>query len=667
MNILLHLLLFSLMFPVTFLKKLYVEQNVPKSKCILNTLDFISVYSIYFKDVTLITVVIIDFENSMRNVASFADEVGKMIIYYDKQKTIKWKRINFKKVWSLNNNYTLIVDPEQRISINSVKWFANMTGEKIKKHSRNKASGYILIAWNERHLHLAIQKNSKRVIPDSRAIYFVCFVKNFSSSQKYSIKSLLPTFWRKYNVFNAMAIVLCSKKSRIFIFDPFYYENNTWGIVKKFKLTTIAEDPNKPFEFMNNFNGYPLKVSLFERKPTVLSEIPRALRDSRIYSYLKSYGGYGGVDGCVLASLASSLNFSIKIKKISNGQYGSVYHKKATGSLGDVVYKRVDISANGRFMVPYGIDDFEFTTPVSNDILCPVVPKSERISKWKMLFHGFYLETWMTILGIVFLCIVAWYFFKCKNSRRINEFQIAFFEIYGLLLNVPIRLPLKLSQRIFIASFLAFNVIITSIFQGTLVQSFTTVSYYADINTLIQLEKSNLHIATSLPVFKNDQSETMKKLHKRVIDLNVSSLEQAAFSRNVAAMERKQDADFIIHTKFTKNGTPLLHVMSECPYSYFIAYIVPKGSPFLPKFNKVILDFFESGLLTKWYKDFVDAIILESLFTKQDNHPKPFALEDIQTAFYLLILGYIIAILIFLGEIVVRKYELKRTYVEFIP
>ncbi|XP_044270049.1 uncharacterized protein LOC123014832 [Tribolium madens] len=48
-----------------------------------------------------------------------------------------------------------------------------------------------------------------------------------------------------------------------------------------------------------------------------------------------------------------------------------------------------------------------------------------------------------------------------------------------------------------------------------------------------------------------------------------------------------------------QDGTPLLHMTKECLATYFISYIVPKGSSLLNTFNKVILRLVESGLTWK--------------------------------------------------------------------
>lgn len=49
-------------------------------------------------------------------------------------------------------------------------------------------------------------------------------------------------------------------------------------------------------------------------------------------------------------------------------------------------------------------------------------------------------------------------------------------------------------------------------------------------------------------------------------------------------------------TKYVRSdGTTLVHIVKECPSTYHLGYIVKKGSPYQPLFNRVLLQFFESG------------------------------------------------------------------------
>lgn len=167
----------------------------------------------------------------------------------------------------------------------------------------------------------------------------------------------------------------------------------------------------------------------------------------------------------------------------------------------------------------------------------------------------------------------------------------------------------------------------------------------------------------------------------------IDPLERTAYRRDACSIERHSDVNIIIQvhtslfqsvpwiifqtnlvinepffsefqTKFLyPDGSPKLHVIKECPRHYFLTYIVRRGWPFLPRFNMVMTRLAEAGLVELWYRATEDAFILNKTIQNmklgpdlEANRRKPFSLRDIQSAFYFLIIGYIISAIVFLIE-----------------
>lgn len=97
------------------------------------------------------------------------------------------------------------------------------------------------------------------------------------------------------------------------------YGATTWLSIGEFSFETIS------FKQFNNFNGYPLKVSMFHRYPTAVDQTKQKLPRSILASYFSDAFQYshnfGGIDGLVLGNVAWILNFTIIIKD-SNNHYG---------------------------------------------------------------------------------------------------------------------------------------------------------------------------------------------------------------------------------------------------------------------------------------------------------------------------------------------------------
>lgn len=351
---------------------------------------------------------------------------------------------------------------------------------------------------------------------------------------------------------------------------------------------------------------------------------------------------YIGVDGNIMRSLSTYLNFRLVYVETDYYKYGKILENgTAVGSLGDVVRQNTDVAGNGRFMIDYGTDAIEFTYPYQNDVMCFVVPKSSKIPRWTVLLRCFSLETWLALLGtFIFVILVL------KTNRL---------AVFAIFITSPTDLRgFSKVQKLFLLFCIMYSVTINGIFQGSLTTSFSTVSYYPDIDTLDDLIESGLIITTNLDLLKHDDSpQAMALKEKQILSRGNWSFSRAAEKKDAAALERHLDAEFFIKERFLdEDGLPRLHVVKECVASYFLAFVVPKGSPFVEEFSFALRKLTEAGLTKKWYKDVVNNVILTTkvVALRQKGDHRAFALEDLQTAFYILVLGIIVSSCVFLWE-----------------
>ncbi|XP_071052070.1 glutamate receptor ionotropic, kainate glr-3-like [Onthophagus taurus] len=480
-----------------------------------------------------------------------------------------------------------------------------------------------------------INLNHKQIFPILNGEYIIFYdTKNFNPSK--IMEKIVDKIWKQFNILK-FVLISCG----------YYFQSPALNI-------NFSKRSNLKLTY--NLHGENVKFTIFEREPTAL------YGKTQIHTgeNLKISGGFGGLDGMVLNNLVQYLNFTLIIQPPSDGfGYGwKSSNGEFFGSLGDIVYKNSQISINGRFLMSYKTDEIEFTHFIRSDELCVIVPKAKKIPQWLMMFHCFSAITWIIIIITFLISWFTWYFLRSQKRDVI----VAFIETFSLMISIPLKLRKKISERIFLIGCLGFNVIMVGIFQGSLVTSFSVVSYYSDINSLIDLEKSDLPISTSLDVFRND-TKLMINLSKRTVLSNYnSSMERAAYYGDVAAVERRDDAELLMKTVYLNDdGSPRLHIVGDCPTVNYLVYIVPKGSPYLPAFNLAINHFWEAGLLDKWYNDAIDFMIMYSVYNKnfKINDELAFNMGDVQTAFYILIFGLFVSFLIFIFEIITKTEKSK--------
>lgn len=204
------------------------------------------------------------------------------------------------------------------------------------------------------------------------------------------------------------------------------HNENVNGIIKWIDLKNDKIDNiTSLFSYnTNNFRGYPIRFTLFDRYATMVEK--KNLTNLYLPPYMRSIlnysNGHSGIDGIVLSYLVQKLNLTPIFHKYFNANYGS-YNKKTKkfdGTLGDIVYNRTDVSINGRFIKDYGegTDDVvEFLDSVLFDRICVITPKAQEIPKWKAPLLIFSAYAWIGLFSVQLGSSVVWYWLKKWEMR----------------------------------------------------------------------------------------------------------------------------------------------------------------------------------------------------------------------------------------------------------
>lgn len=535
--------------------------------------------------------------------------------------------------------------------------------ERIRRFSADLNYAFNLVVWDIEDFFQFIGKRFRKVFPNPRGVYVVAFISP-SKVDLDDIEYLFRKIWEDFGVLNIVFQLPCSCDRReLFMYNPFETVNGSWGMTKKFRIADAEKDSTEFTNSLKTLKGYPLNVAMFPRLPTMV-EPPKCMREDRIYQNLSRSNGFAGLDGMIMGALAEILDFR-PVMAYTSGDYGFSDNGTYSGIFGEVAYRRVDISFNSRFVESIDSDLIEYLTPVVNDKFCLIVPKSSRVPQYLSIFRCFDVNTWILILFTYFVSALYWCaiqplnlgFRQRKHSKDIAD---SFLEVFSIFISVPVHLAICNNHRLFLIACMVFNIIIVGSFQGQLVNSFSRYSYYPDIDTLEDFEKSGMTILAASKstgnIFGDDGTHLMKELNKKIVIANRSGIIKAMSEGNmVATFERKTDARLRIIMYDAENA---IHICEECPRSYYFTYIVPKGSPYLHVFNIVITLLRESGLVTKWKNDVIDGLIIHERIKRTyptTERNKQFSMSNLQIPFYILVIGHILALIVFITEIVVHK------------
>lgn len=349
--------------------------------------------------------------------------------------------------------------------------------------------------------------------------------------------------------------------------------------------------------------------------------------------------------------------------------------------IGDAAYHRIDIGFNSMYLKIYSQDyqcakAIEFTIPIDFDRLCVIVPRAGKIPRWLRTFYYFHPAIWVCLVITHVIVALVWYLirnFRARpeaKTRRTPGYSTLLLTTFFLFIGAPVNIKPGQIERILLAAFLILGVTVMGTFTGTLYHSFTTEMYYDDIANLKILDESDLAIGTASPNLKDvfglnetaDDRPEIKSLRKKMKVMRserTSTIEKTAYHRNVASLSRGHSFSVSKYRYVDETGESLIHLVPECPRAYYLAYVMPRKSFYMKRINRILRRLDQAGLPQLWNEvttdRFINIVTSTANTTATNVGQVPFNLEDLQTAFMLLIMGHTIAVCIFAGEMAYAK------------
>lgn len=389
---------------------------------------------------------------------------------------------------------------------------------------------------------------------------------------------VMQVLWREYRTKRVFVVLACdSADHMVGHYDPFdpperigTMWQDHWGAMYWTPVDMINTLGGWLLQTRTNFNQYPLRTSVFRRYPTLIP-----IDEVQSESFLRSYiaramvccaAGYAGFDAMIAGNLANSLNISLV--PYESEAYGvRLANGSFSGSLGDVLEQRVDMSVNSRFLDSYGTDDLDFVTPVFADKFCIVCPSAGRIPGWSAMFRCFAPEIWCGLIGANCICAMVLCGLKAlagrkmpkrknrRHQRREHEEMngwsavvLVVFEVFWMAAAIPVRMPSRTAERTLIGACLLVNLIVVGTFQGSLMRFFSTPIYLPEIDTLLQVDESGYPIDTGSPnlsnLFGSTSNRLVDSLRSKIrvrYNMTYSAINRTAEFGDICSVERQSD------------------------------------------------------------------------------------------------------------------------------
>ena len=410
--------------------------------------------------------------------------------------------------------------------------------------------------------------------------------------------------------------------------------------------------------FVKNYHGCPLIVHVDIKPPNVFPPKRIWYNDS---GYQNVYED--GIEIELLRIIGNALNMKLDIEDTTQIEYHKVTPAIYVGGYATITSALDYLTEKTRGYLSLR---FDWYTP------CAV-----RHQRWSHFFNIFSVDMWICFaLSLVLAVITVSCISNHRHKSHLHECK-SYSNIFSVITNIisvvlsvsvntqPRSAPLSL----FFFCWVCYSVAVSTVFQAYLTTFLIELGYEEPIKTVEQMlisDKEFGFVDDFDALFDNVPESVDSDILKnpaRSPDL-CASLNWAAFYQNMSILFDNLNIEFSRDMgKLTdENKRPLLCELEDAGVACLeLVLLVIRGNLLLELINNIIERTVESGILTNIKKrDFPKEKLLsmQDAFVFDDTHTA-FGVRHLQTAFYLLVIGYVLAFVCFVTEIVWHRYRAK--------
>lgn len=442
------------------------------------------------------------------------------------------------------------------------------------------------------------------------ANYTIVVSKPFKSNDT-TLNDIMEFFVWKAKIFNFI-VIFYEDKLKIVTYNPFTKE-----IINFSSFNSCNMYPDK----IKNLYQYELKVSMFLDPPQIM--------------YFKNGKPYGP-DITLLEIIARLMNFSIKYtspESISN-------YSPFTDAHVEVISGKTDFCFVNNFVVSI-TRNAQYTYSIRLNNVVILLSKKSKTNKVHKLLQNLDKFCWICLcFSVLTIALIQYFVANILDKIRKTFLDLLLFTWATLQgVRLPLRTQNTMPAKCLFILWILCALFINFAFQCSMLSIFIQPHKVEYIDTVKELVSNG--VATKIRAVLKDK---LPQLGLKFIEVDNSYRYQpyrglnnntaVAVSERIAKMFIKQNKDLII--------------VEEYLLQAHTGYYFPLNSPYIEKFNQIIMMSNEFGII-KCIEDLDQSQYKQH--TKQLKLLNPLQIIEVVQALYLLIVGYIFATLIFLFEI----------------
>jgi hypothetical protein len=405
-----------------------------------------------------------------------------------------------------------------------------------------------------------------------------------------------------------------------------------------------------------DFHGCPTRVSVFEFEPSVMKATPASA----------TYEEGTGIR--LLHEIMQKGNMStLYIEPPGGEHWGNPYGNGSwSGAMGQLISGEADLLAPYSYYRCHIIKGIECSIPYYVDKIRWYVPCAMPYPRWMSLTRVFTLSLWVSLLAVyivfaLLMCQVVaisnWISSQSTENHAYANLVKCLLNFWAVILeesasNKPAHTA---AIRVVFLVWVLFCLSMTTVYQTYLTTFLIDPGLQHQMSSADEVFNSGIEYGfpfrwkpflTDLSGDRYSQTHNCKSFKE--------CLNRTVFTHKFAFMGSAIATEYTIAAEFTSNdGKPLACSFDQIFTFQLALMTVSKGYVFLDRLNSIVLQLMDAGIFDHWFENikFSATLVSATEMALQADGYTQLTLLHIQSAFYFLFLGYTLATVVFLLEL----------------
>ncbi|XP_066985095.1 glutamate receptor ionotropic, delta-1-like isoform X2 [Macrobrachium rosenbergii] len=399
------------------------------------------------------------------------------------------------------------------------------------------------------------------------------------------------------------------------------------------------------------------------------------------------------LDKRIFEIITSRLNFTYEVRAPSDLQWGVLTKSENwTGLLGSIQQNKADmttvIAPN-----PARLAVIDVTRVYQADKMTIVSLKPQLLPQYLVIIRPFTGNVWLCLLA----CIVGWGLslwlfqkarsqFSGKPALTLNR---AIFFSWVVILQVPLsRQPADFISQTLIGWWLLVSLVIATAYRSSLIAHLAVQSKTTPIDSFEDMirqkdwkwgAEEKMFTGAIVAYFQTTTDPVAKTVHKYLQKLSEEEALQKVLKGGFSYMHWYNHISSVIQSYYTDRlgNSPFYIGQKGTTMLTDFGWGFRRGAPYKDRFNLMTNRLIEAGIISYWTNDVMALRVKENgrRRDRQQAHNSVMYHENSQIilhlshlmgVFLLLLLGYTLASLILLSEVMLVKWQQKKTPLRFL-